>query len=236
MLFFNTKKKSERPHKKSVDHPLTLPELEEQIKKRVEIVSEELLEGFSFIKDTPKTVSFFGSARTLPIEQDYQNAYLLAKEVAQLGYAIVTGGGPGIMEAANKGAYEVDGQSFGFTIKLPHEQIVNSYLNKIINFRYFFSRKVSLTYAAEAYIYFPGGFGTLDELFEILTLVQTKKIVKVPIILFGSHYWKPLEEFIKKFLLKEEKIDPEDMNLFLITDSIQEAVSVIKHAPIRNAH
>jgi uncharacterized protein (TIGR00730 family) len=235
MLFFKRKKKDERPHKQIVEHPLTLSELEEQIKKRIQIVSEELLEGFSFIKDTPKTVSFFGSARTLSTEQDYQDAYELSKKVAQLGYAIVTGGGPGIMEAANKGAYEVDGQSFGLTIQLPHEQVINPYLNKIINFRYFFSRKVSLTYAAEAYVYFPGGFGTLDELFEILTLVQTKKIVKVPIILFGSHYWNPLEDFIKKYLLKEQKIDSEDMDLFVITDSIDDALTIIKNAPIRNA-
>lgn len=236
MLFFRKKKDIERPHKQNISQPLTLPELEEQIKKRVSTISEEFLEGFQFIKDTPKTVTFFGSARTVSEELDYQHAYELAKGVAKLGYAVVTGGGPGIMEAANKGAFEVDGNSFGLTIQLPKEQVTNPYLNKTINFQYFFTRKVSLTYAAEAYVYFPGGFGTLDELFEILTLVQTNKIVRVPIILFGSHFWKPLEKFLEEFMLQNGKIDEADMRLFLITDSIEEALDIIKNAPIRNAH
>jgi uncharacterized protein (TIGR00730 family) len=236
MLFFRKKKDIERPHKHISSQPLTLPELEAQIKKRVNNISKEILTGFEFIKDTPKTVTFFGSARTLSSEKDYQDAYELSKEIAKLGYAIVTGGGPGIMEAANKGAYEVDGNSFGLTIKLPHEQITNPYLSKEINFQYFFTRKVSLTYAAEAYVYFPGGFGTLDELFEILTLVQTNKIDCVPIILFGSYFWKPLEELIEKFLLENGKIDPQDMKLLKITDSIEEALNIVKNAPIRNAH
>ncbi|MEY4440970.1 MAG: hypothetical protein RLY49_596 [Candidatus Parcubacteria bacterium] len=236
MLFFRKKKDIERPHKHISSQPLTLPELEAQIKKRVNNISKEILTGFDFIKDTPKTVTFFGSARTLSSEKDYQDAYELSKEIAKLGYAIVTGGGPGIMEAANKGAYEVDGNSFGLTIKLPHEQITNPYLSKEINFQYFFTRKVSLTYAAEAYIYFPGGFGTLDELFEILTLVQTNKIDRIPVILFGSYFWKPLESFIEKFLLENGKVDPQDTKLFKITDSIEEALNIVKNAPIRNAH
>ena len=238
MLFFRKKKESdvERPHKHLGSHPLTLTELEGQIKKRVDIIHEEVLNGFNLIKETPKTVTFFGSARTLPTESDYQNAQKLAEEIAKLEYAIVTGGGPGIMEAANKGAKIIDEQSFGFTIKLPEEQVTNPYLTKELKFQYFFTRKVSLTYAAEAYVYFPGGFGTLDELFEILTLVQTNKIEKVPIILFGSYFWNPLKKFIEDFLLKNEKIDATDMNLFIITDSIEEAVQIIKNAPIRNAH
>ncbi len=236
MLFFRKKEEVERPHKHLSSQPLTLPELEAQIKRRVNNISKEFLAGFEIIKDTPKTVTFFGSARTLPSEKDYQDAYTLAKEVAKLNFAIVTGGGPGIMEAANRGAFEVDGNSFGFTIQLPKEQRTNPYLNKTINFDYFFTRKVSLTYAAEAYVYFPGGFGTLDELFEILTLVQTKKIVPVPIILFGSYFWNPLEKFITEFLVSKGKIDPRDMSLFTITDSIEEAVEIIKNAPIRNAH
>jgi uncharacterized protein (TIGR00730 family) len=236
MLFFRKKKDIERPHKHISSQPLTLPELEAQIKKRVNKISKEFLIGFDLIKDTPKTVTFFGSARTLSSEDDYQNAYVLGKEVAYLGYAVVTGGGPGIMEAANKGAHEINGMSFGFTIQLPKEQTTNPYLNKSINFEYFFTRKVTLTYSAEAYVYFPGGFGTLDELFEILTLVQTNKIVAVPIILFGSYFWKPLEKFINDFLVTNGKIDEADMKLFTITDSIEEAVEIIKNAPIRNAH
>lgn len=236
MLFFRKKKDIERPHKHLSSKPLTLPELETQIKKRVSRISKEFLTGFDLIKDTPKTVTFFGSARTLCSEDDYQNAYALAKKIAQLEYAIVTGGGPGIMEAANKGAHEVGGNSFGLTIQLPKEQTTNPYINKAINFDYFFTRKVALTYSAEAYVYFPGGFGTLDELFEILTLVQTHKIVPVPIILFGSYFWKPLEHFIREFLIKNGKIDEADMKLFTITDSIEEAVEIVKNAPIRNAH
>ena len=236
MLFFRKKEEVKRPHKHLSSQPLTLPELEAQIKKRVNNISKEFIAGFDIIKDTPKTVTFFGSARTLPSEKDYQDAYTLAKEIAQLGFAVVTGGGPGIMEAANKGAFEVDGNSFGFTIQLPKEQRTNPYLNKTINFDYFFTRKVSLTYAAEAYVYFPGGFGTLDELFEILTLVQTKKIVPVPIILFGSFFWNPLEKFITEYLVSKGKIDPYDMSLFTITDSIEDAIEIIKNAPIRNAH
>lgn len=236
MLFFRKKKDIERPHKHLSSKPLTLPELEAQIKKRVSRISKEFLTGFDLIKDTPKTVTFFGSARTLCSEDDYQNAYTLAKRIAELEYAIVTGGGPGIMEAANKGAHEVGGNSFGFTIQLPKEQVTNPYLNKAINFDYFFTRKVALTYSAEAYVYFPGGFGTLDELFEILTLVQTHKIVPVPVILFGSYFWKPLEQFIQEFLVENGKIDEVDLKLFTITDSIEEAVEIIKNAPIRNAH
>ncbi len=236
MLFFRKKKDIERPHKHISSQPLTLPELESQIKKRVNIINKEILEGFNFIKDIPKTVTFFGSARTLSSEQDFQNAKELAGEIAKLGYAVVTGGGPGIMEAANKGAYEIDGRSYGFTIKLPNEQVTNPYLNKEILFQYFFSRKVSLTYAAEAYVYFPGGFGTLDELFEILTLVQTNKIERVPIILFGSYFWNPLKKFIEEYMLEKGKIEVQDMNLFTITDSIEEALNIIKNSPIRNAH
>jgi uncharacterized protein (TIGR00730 family) len=236
MLFFRKKEDIERPHKQIISQPLTLSEIEEQIKKRVSVITKEFLAGFNLIKVTPKTVTFFGSSRTHSSEEDYQNAHALAKEIAKLGYAIVTGGGPGIMEAANKGAYEVDGNSFGFTIKLPHEQVTNPYLNKAINFQYFFTRKVSLTYSAETYVYFPGGFGTLDELFEILTLVQTNKIVPVPIILFGSYFWKPLEKFLTDFLVTNGKIDEKDMKLFTITDSIEEAVEIIKNAPIRNAY
>lgn len=243
MKFFKsllTSDKSEqtviRPHKHISSQPLTLPELEAQIKKRVNTISKEFLAGFSLIKDSPKTVSFFGSARTLSTEEDYKNAYSLAIEVAKLGYAVVTGGGPGIMEAANRGAFEIGGNSLGLTIQLPQEQVTNPYLSKNLNFEYFFTRKVSLTYAAEAYVYFPGGFGTLDELFEILTLVQTHKIVRVPIILFGSYFWNPLEDFIRKFLIENGKIDESDMKLFIITDSIEESMEIIKNAPIRNAH
>jgi uncharacterized protein (TIGR00730 family) len=140
------------------------------------------------------------------------------------------------MEAANRGAFENKGESLGLTIKLPMEQVTNQYMNRVLSFKYFFARKVALTYAAEAYVYFPGGFGTMDELFEILTLVQTNKIEKVPVILFGSYFWNPLKNLLVEQLEINGKIDQADLDLFVITDSIETAVELIKAAPIRKAH
>jgi uncharacterized protein (TIGR00730 family) len=138
------------------------------------------------------------------------------------------------MEAGNRGAHEAGGESLGLTIKLPMEQVTNPFLTEHLDFNYFFSRKVCMTFSAEAFVYFPGGFGTLDELFEILTLVQTGKIPKTPIILFGKKFWKNLDKFIKKNLLKSEKIDKVDLNLYTITDDINEVLEIIKNAPLRN--
>lgn len=236
MLFFKKKQAPARPEKEMASHPLTLSELDQQIKTRVGAITQEFNDGFNFIKDSEKTVSFFGSARTLPDEDDYKNAHLLASEISKLGYSVVTGGGPGIMEAANRGAFENKGESLGLTIKLPMEQISNKFMNRELSFKYFFARKVALTYAAEAYVYFPGGFGTMDELFEILTLVQTNKIERVPVILFGSHFWGPLQQFLVDHLAVLGKIDQTDLDLFTITDSITTAVDIIKAAPIRKAH
>ena len=236
MLFFKKKKEIERPHKIISSQPLTLPELDTQIKNRINIIQQEFIESFTFIKKYSKTVSFFGSARTAAVEDDYKKAYRLARRASELGYAVITGGGPGIMEAANKGAFEEKGASVGFTIDLPREQTTNPYLNDSYNFNYFFARKVALTYAAEAYVYFPGGFGTLDELFEMLTLIQTNKIEKVPIILFGSYFWLPFKNFLIEHLSANGKIDNLDMNLFVITDSLDEAMRIIKEAPIREAN
>ncbi len=239
MLFFKKnqeKQAAQRPEKEMAPHPLTLPELDKQIKTRIDAIEQEFTDGFNFIKSSEKTVSFFGSARTLPEEDDYRNAFSLASEVSKLGYSVVTGGGPGIMEAANRGAYENRGESLGLTIKLPMEQVINRFMNRDLSFKYFFARKVALTYAAEAYVYFPGGFGTMDELFEILTLVQTNKIERVPVILFGSYFWNPLKQFLVDQLAVNGKIDEADLNLFVVTDSIQTAVDIIKAAPIRKAH
>ena len=236
MLFFKKKSDVIRPEKEVAPHPLTLPELDAQIKTRVETITHEFTDGFNFIKASEKTVSFFGSARTTSEEDDYKNAHMLAAEVSKLGYAVVTGGGPGIMEAANRGAFENKGESLGLTIKLPMEQMTNPYMNRNLGFKYFFARKVVLTYAAEAYVYFPGGFGTMDELFEILTLVQTNKIERVPVILFGSYFWNPLKQFLVDQLAVNGKIDQADLDLFTITDSIETAVDMIKAAPIRKAN
>jgi len=178
----------------------------------------------------------FGSARLPEDNEHYKQAQRIAYRIAkELDYAIITGGGPGIMEAANRGAYEAGGRSVGMTIHLPFEQTTSKYVKDELQFYFFFTRKVSMTFSAEAYLYFPGGFGTMDELFEILTLVQTEKIEKVPIILVGEDYWRPLDEFIKKTLLEtHETISPEDLNLYTITDDEDKILEIVKNAPLRN--
>lgn len=223
-----------KPWKHHQIKPLTKVELDKEISERVDKIADEFKKGFEFIKKCDKTVTFFGSARTEPHHPDAKQAYRLAKRVVEdLGYAVVTGGGPGIMGAANCGAADWGGKSLGLTIKLPMEQRVNLCVTDDMEFDYFFSRKVCLSFAAEAYLYFPGGFGTLDELFEILTLIQTNKMEKVPIVLVGKKYWKPLDKFIKKVLLKGEKIDKEDIDLYTITDDEDKIIEIIKNAPVR---
>jgi uncharacterized protein (TIGR00730 family) len=221
-------------NKTYTDKPLTLKEIQEDNKERVDRIQEEFSKGFDFIKNCTSSVTFFGSARTPEDDPEYIKCRELAGKIStELQYAVVTGGGPGIMEAANRGAYENEGQSVGFTINLPMEQVTNKYLTDHLGFHYFFSRKVCLSFSAEAFVYFPGGFGTYDELFEILTLVQTNKIEKTPIILFGVEYWTNFLTFIKENLLSKEKIDEQDLELFTITDDINEAVEIIKNAPKR---
>lgn len=214
--------------------PLTLLQISEAAEKRVAFISKEFRNGFEFIKNYPRSVTFFGSARTEEGDKYYEKARDLAKKiVSELRYSVLTGGGPGIMEAASRGAYEAGGNSIGLTIELPHEQISNKYLTDKVSFHYFFSRKVCLSFSAEAYIFFPGGFGTLDEFTEILTLVQTNKIPKAPIILVGENYWKPLENFLREVLLKDKMIDTEDLSLYIITDNEDDVLKIIKDAPVR---
>jgi uncharacterized protein (TIGR00730 family) len=223
-----------RPHKQKFLEPLTLKKIEQEITNRIDAISREFEMGFHFIKTQEKSVTFFGSARTTENEIDYLNAKTLAERITkELGYTIFTGGGPGIMEAANRGSFENGGKSFGLTIKLPQEQTTNKFLTDHLDFYYFFSRKVCMSYSAEAYVYFPGGFGTMDELFEILTLVQTNKIEKVPVILINSEFWKPLDQFIKNTLLKNEKIDSEDIELYTISDNLDEVIEIIRNSPVR---
>lgn len=214
--------------------PLTLLEISEAAKKRVAVISKEFTDGFDFVKNYPRSVTFFGSSRTEPNEEYYEKAKRLAKKIVEeMHYSIVTGGGPGVMEAANRGAYEAGGNSIGLTINLPNEQKTNQYLTDSLNFHYFFSRKVCLSFSAEAYIFFPGGFGTLDEFLEILTLIQTNKIPRAPIILVGENYWKPLENFFKEVLVKEKMISESDVSLYTITDDDNVVLNIIKNAPIR---
>ncbi len=200
---------------------------------RICIINEEFKRGFQFMNEYPKSVTFFGSARLTEESPAFQNAVSLAEKLSKEGYAIVSGGGGGIMEAANKGAHLADGHSLGIAVELPFEQVTNEYVSDSIDFHHFFSRKVTLAYSAEAYIYFKGGFGTLDELFEILTLKQTGKIPPVPIILFGSEFWKPLEDYCKNVLLENKTISPQDLDIFVITDDEQEVIDIITNAPVR---
>jgi len=206
------------------------------LNSRMCIIDGEFRRGFEMMKHHTKTVTIFGSARLSPETEIYKKVESLAKKIAELDYTVVTGGGHGIMGAANKGAFEAEkGASLGVNIELPFEQTTNPYLDDTIEFHHFFSRKVVLSYAAEAYVYCPGGFGTLDEMFEILTLKQTRKIPNTPIILYGSKFWKPLEEYFKAVMLLpgNETISPEDLDLYTITDDDDEVLRIIKNAPVR---
>lgn len=231
------KKKINVPSVKLHTEALHIDDVFGEIQDRVGRINKEFLKGFSFLKEHPKSVTFFGSARFEEGHPYYERARELGRKVSELGYDVITGGGPGIMQGGNKGAHESDGpgKSLGVNIELPFEQVLNPYVDDSESFYYFFARKVILTFSAEAYVYFPGGFGTMDEFFEILTLVQTRKIPRVPILLIGREYWEPLNDFIEKTLRDEFKtIDPEDMHLYTIVDTDEEALDIIKNAPLRD--
>ncbi|TVR79911.1 MAG: TIGR00730 family Rossman fold protein [Chitinophagaceae bacterium] len=194
-------------------------------------IMSEFVEGFDKLNRIGPCISIFGSARTPQEHEYYKQAVKSASLLTEIGFGVITGGGPGIMEASNKGAYEAGGRSVGLNIDLPMEQFSNEFLDpdSIVNFRYFFIRKVMLVKYAQGFIFCPGGFGTLDELFEVLTLIQTHKIEKVPVVLLGESFWQPLLDWIKDTLLnKEQNISPEDMDLFQLTDNPEDAVQVIK--------
>jgi uncharacterized protein (TIGR00730 family) len=197
---------------------------------RVFRIMSELVDGFQYIADFKKSVTVFGSTRIGPGEHWYKEARQLGRLLVNQGFAVVTGGGPGIMEGANRGAAEAGGDSIGLNIQLPKEQRINPYVNRALGFHYFFTRKLMLTYSAEAYAYFPGGFGTLDEFFEIVTLIQTRKIAThLPIILVGREYWGPFMDWIDKELYeKYDAIDKRDMKIYTLVDSAEEAMAIIK--------
>jgi uncharacterized protein (TIGR00730 family) len=229
------KNKLNVPEKHLPQKPLTKKELHNLAKERVSVISQEFTEGFAFLEKYPRSVTFFGSARFPEDNQYYKQARSIAgKIVNQLGYSILSGGGPGIMEAANRGAFENNGQSLGLTIELPEGQVTNPYINQSIDFFYFFSRKVCLSFSAEAYLFFPGGYGTMDEVYEILTLVQTHKIEKVPIILVGADFWHAIEASMNKEMLSRGTIDENDISLYTITDDEDEIIRIIKEAPVHN--
>jgi uncharacterized protein (TIGR00730 family) len=197
---------------------------------RVLRIQAEFVEGFGLLAELGQAVSVFGSARVLPGSEDYQKAELIGAELARAGYAVITGGGPGVMEAANKGAVGANGVSVGLGIELPMEMGLNDYVDIGIEFRYFFVRKTMFVKYSQAFVVLPGGFGTLDELFEALTLVQTRKITKFPIVLVGSAYWAGLLSWISNSLLAEEKISASDPDLLHVADDPVEVAEIIKYA------
>ena len=194
---------------------------------RVFRIMGEFVEGFDTLARVGPAVSVFGSARTAPGDAQYEAAAETGRLLAAAGFGVITGGGPGIMEAANKGAAEAGGLSIGCNIELPFEQGMNAYVRTAVNFRYFFVRKTMFVKYAEGFIIFPGGFGTMDELFEALTLIQTGKVRNFPVVLFGSDYWSGLIDWLKGRMLAEGKIRAADLNLLIVTDSPEEAVRTV---------
>jgi uncharacterized protein (TIGR00730 family) len=190
-------------------------------------ILSEFVEGFETLAELPPAVSVFGSARSKPGSPEWDLAERLGAALARAGYAVITGGGPGVMEAANKGCAEADGLSVGLGIELPFEQGINEWVDVGIDFRYFFVRKTMFVKYAQAFVVLPGGFGTMDELFEALTLVQTKKVTRFPVVLMGTWYWQGLIDWLRDTMAAEGKIGPEDLNLFCLTDDVEEAVNYI---------
>jgi uncharacterized protein (TIGR00730 family) len=195
-------------------------------------IMAEFVEGFEALAECHPAVSIFGSTRAKPEDEVYQKAERIGQLIAENGFGVITGGGPGVMEAANKGASLAGGRSIGLNIELPLEQTPNPYTNINLRFHYFFVRKVMFIKYAVAYIILPGGFGTMDELFESITLIQTHKIRPFPVILVGSKYWKGLLDWIKEVVLKEGKISPSDLEILQLTDEPEEIIKIIKKTVI----
>lgn len=211
---------------------------EEKIEEEIKLkkVQDEFKNGLETIHKFNPSVTFYGSTRLNEGNEYYEKTRNLAYRISkELNYAVFSGGGPGIMEASNRGANEAGGKSVGLTIKLPHEQYTNPYVTDEIPFNFFFTRQSTMSYATEACIFCPGGYGTLSELFDILTLKQTNKIGQVPIILYCSEFWKPIEDTIKAVLLEKFKtIEEKDLALYKIIDSEDEVLKVVKNSKIRD--
>jgi uncharacterized protein (TIGR00730 family) len=195
---------------------------------RIFRIMAEFVEGIEALGKLQRAVTIFGSARVRPGDPEYQKAELLARRLVEKGFSVITGGGPGIMEAANKGAAEAGGKSVGLNIHLPFEQKPNPYANISLEYRYFFIRKVMFVKYAMAYVILPGGFGTMDELFEALTLIQTRRIKSFPVVLMGGEYWKGLIDWMKDTMLREDMIQPEDIDIITLIDDPDEVVSYIR--------
>ena len=197
---------------------------------RVLRIQSEFVEGFGALAEIPAAVTVFGSARIEPNTPLYETGRRLGEALNDAGYGVITGGGPGLMEAVNRGACETDGLSIGLGIELPHEQGLNEWVDLGLNFRYFFVRKTMFLKYSQAFVCLPGGFGTLDELFEALCMVQTGKMTRYPIVLLGSEFWSGLVKWIKTRLVNDGMISPEDVNLIHVTDSVSDAVAHIEKA------
>jgi hypothetical protein len=197
---------------------------------RVLRIMGEFIEGFDKLAGIGKAVAVFGSARTPPEDRQYRAAVALGQCLAQRGFAVITGAGPGIMEAANKGAKLGGGQSIGCNIELPFEQGTNPYVDRVVHFRYFFVRKMMFIKYSTGFVIFPGGYGTLDELFEAVTLIQTGKISQFPVILFGRHYWAGMFRWLQARVLGEKKIDDRDLAIMRLTDDPEEAAEIVSAA------
>lgn len=208
-------------------------ELKKEESWRLFKIIGDFIDGFEVMPNYIPSVTIFGSARVKEGDRYYEAARELAYKLAKKGFSIVTGGGPGIMEAANRGAFESEGNSIGLNIKLPKEQKPNKYLTEVLNFNYFFARKVMLVKYATAFILFPGGFGTLDEFFETLTLIQTKKLKPFPVILYGKEYWEGLINWLKDTVISNSYLDKEDLEIFKLLDNIDEIVEYIDSYYIR---
>ncbi|MGH3386055.1 MAG: TIGR00730 family Rossman fold protein [Nocardioidaceae bacterium] len=197
---------------------------------RVLRIQSEFVEGFGMLAELGPAISVFGSARTKPDHPDYETGVRLGKALAGAGYAVITGGGPGAMEAANKGAVEAGGTSVGLGIELPFESGLNQWIDIGINFRYFFARKTMFVKYAQGFVVLPGGLGTLDEVFEAVTLVQTQKVTSFPIVLIGSEYWAGLLQWLRDTVLASGRVSEVDLDLLRVTDEVEEAVRIIEQA------
>jgi uncharacterized protein (TIGR00730 family) len=204
--------------------------------ERLDRIEAEFRLAFDFLSNLPDSVSIFGSTRAQPSSTEYTTAHKLATRLVQeKDLAVVTGGGPGIMEAANRGALEAGGISAGLTIELRTGEPVNPYINRSLSFHYFFARKMALSFAASMYIFFPGGFGTMDEFFELITLVQTKKIERIPIFCIGTSYWQPLLRFMEYYMFRPDGYIAEaDLGLFTVTDDLDLVLECTKYCQVRH--
>jgi len=215
----------------SIDQPFNFAE---DANWRIFRIMAEFIAGFEFLAPLRKEITFFGSARLKEDNYWYKQAQRLGQLLGEKGFTVITGGGPGIMEAGNRGAHEAEAPSVGLDIELPTEQRRNPYVDRGIGFHYFFTRKVMLSASAQAYVFFPGGFGTLDEFYEMITLIQTKKMENVPVVCVGTEFWQPIDDWMKSSLVeKYATISPEDTDIYSIVNTAEEAFELIKNSKER---